>query len=284
MTLIIDAHQHLWDPSARTYSWLDDSVGPINRTFGPDELVPQLRSAGVDQTILVQAADTYEDTFAMLSVADRYAFVAGVVGWVPLDRPDEADAALTVLAEHPKFIGMRALIHTYADPDWIVQSHVVDALGLLAERRLAFDLVAVNARHLEHATTLARALPELQIVIDHLAKPPIADRGWQPWADLLAAAARFPNVAAKISGLNTAAGPDWSADDLQPYVDHALAAFSAQRLTFGGEWPVSILAGDYQRVWDATNKTLEHLEENDRQDILGRTAQHIYRLDATTIS
>lgn len=280
MNTLIDAHQHRWDPAARRYDWLDDSVGPINRAFGPDELILQLAVAGIDRTILVQAADTYEDTFAMLAVADRYDVVAGVVGWVPLNRPEEADAALSILRQHPSFVGMRALIHTYGDPDWIVQRHIISALELLVERRLVFDLVAVNARHLAHAATLAAALPDLQIVVDHLAKPPIAECGWQPWADGLAAAADFPNIAAKISGLNTAAAPEWSAADLQPFVDHALDVFTPQRLMYGGDWPVSLLNGDYQRVWDATKATLSHLAAADRDDVLGGTARRIYGLDS----
>lgn len=277
--MIIDAHLHLWDLSERPYAWLDESAGPIFRSFLPADIEPQLHNAGVDRAILVQAADTYEDTFAMLAVAGRHDFVAGVVGWVPLDRPDEAAAALDVFASHPQFVGMRALIHTYSDPDWIVEPLVVDALGLLARRGLVFELVAVTGRHLAHAQTLAARLPDLQIVIDHLAKPPIADKGWQPWADLLAAAARYPNVYAKISGLNTAADPNnWGADDLRPYVEHALSVFTPQRLMFGGDWPVSTLAGNYQQVWEETNTVLRGLTSQDRDAVLGGTAQRIYRL------
>lgn len=278
-TPIIDTHQHLWDPSARSYDWLDESAGPLFRTFGPEEIEPQLRQAGVDFTILVQAADTYEDTFSMLSIADTHEFVAGVVGWVPLDRADEAAAALDRLATHPKFVGMRHLIHIYPDTDWVVSQPVIDGLRLLAERDLIFEMVAVIPRHLEHVPTITAEIPELRIVIDHLAKPPIADRGWQPWADLITRAAEAPNVAAKISGLNTAADlGTWSASDLQPYVDHALEVFGPERLMFGGDWPISTLAGTYQQVWDATLETLDGLDDADRAAVLGGTAQQWYSL------
>ncbi len=278
-TPIIDTHQHLWDPSARAYDWLDESAGPLFRAFGPDEIEPQLRQAGVDFTILVQAADTYEDTFSMLSVADTHEFVAGVVGWVPLDRADEAAAALDRLTTHPKFVGMRHLIHIYPDTDWVLSQPVIDGLRLLAERDLVFEMVAVIPRHLEHVPTIAAEIPELRIVIDHLAKPPIAENGWQPWADLITRAAEAPNVAAKISGLNTTADPEtWSASDLQPYVDHALEAFGPERLMFGGDWPIATLAGTYQQVWDATLETLDGLDDADRAAVLGGTAQRWYSL------
>lgn len=278
-TRIIDTHQHLWDPETHAYDWLDESAGPLFRRFGPEEVEPLLREAGVDQSILVQAADTYEDTFSMLAVADRYDFVGGVVGWVPLDRHEEAAEALDRFTTNPKFLGMRHLIHIYPDTDWVVGEPVIEGLRLLAERDLVFEIVAVVPRHLEHVPTLAAAVPELRIVIDHLAKPPIAEKGWQPWAELLAAAASHPNVYAKVSGLNTAADPDsWTAEDLQPYVDHALQVFSADRLMYGGDWPIATLAGTYQQVWEETNKALSGLDEQERTAILGGTAEAVYKL------
>ena len=280
MRRVIDTHQHLWEPAVRHYGWLEEEGGPLHRAFLPEEIEPQLRAAGVDATVLVQSADTYEDTFSMLAVADHHRFVAGVVGWVPLDRHDEAEAALDRFTTHPRFKGVRHLIHIKDDPDWIIRPEVIAGLRLLAERDLTFDLVAVLPRHLEHAPTLAGALPELRIVIDHLAKPPIAEGRWQPWAAQLAAAAEYANVSAKLSGLNTAAVHDtWQAEDLQPYVDHAVDVFSPARLMFGSDWPVATLAGDYQKVWEETNRTLSALDEEARAAILGATAERIYRLD-----
>jgi L-fuconolactonase len=156
---------------------------------------------------------------------------------------------------------------------------VIGGLRLLAERGLTFDIPAVIPRHLEHVPTLAKEVPELSIVIDHLAKPPIKDRGWEPWASLLSRAAEAPNVYAKVSGLNTAADFEtWTAQDLQPYIDHAIASFGADRLMFGSDWPVAILAGDYQKVWEETNLALADLRPDDRSAILGGTANAVYGL------
>ena len=276
---VVDAHQHLWDPENGEYDWLSPEYGPIFRTFTPEELEPQLQRAGVDATVLVQAADTLADTESMLAVADRVDWVAGVVGWVPLADPAARDAALERFTAHPAFRGVRHLIHEDPDPDWLLRASVQDGLGALAARELTFDVVAVLPRHLEHVPVLARAFPELRIVVDHLAKPPIKDRGWKPWADLLAAAARHPNVYAKLSGLNTAADPErWTATDLEPYIDHALACFGAERVMFGGDWPVAILAGDYQKVWDETNRAIAGLSNDERAAILGGTAVAFYGL------
>jgi L-fuconolactonase len=279
MTPLVDAHQHLWDLDAAEYPWLVPAYGPLYRTFQPEELAPQLARAGVSRTVLVQAADNHADTNHMLGIAGRVEYVAGVVGWVPLDRPDETRAALDRLQRYPVIKGIRHLIHVEPDPDWLVQPSVIGGLRQLAERGLTFDIPAVIPRHLEHVPTLAREVPELAIVIDHLAKPPIKDRGWEPWASLLARAAEAPNVYAKVSGLNTAADPEtWTAEDLKPYIDHAIACFGADRLMFGSDWPVAILAGDYQKVWEETNRALADLRPDDRAAILGVTANTVYGL------
>jgi L-fuconolactonase len=216
----------------------------------------------------------------MLAQADTYDFIAAVVGWVPLNRPDEAAQALEPYAAHPKFAGVRHLIHDESDPDWVIQESVIEGLGLLAEAGLPFDVVAVLPRHLEHVPVLAERVPGLRLVIDHLAKPPIKEKGWEPWASLLARAAECPGVYAKVSGLNTAADPEtWTAEDLRPYVDHALELFGADRLMFGGDWPVATLAGDYAKVWKETGVLLRDLPDADRDAIIGGTAARFYGIE-----
>jgi L-fuconolactonase len=279
MPIVVDAHQHVWDLEKVDYPWLTPEYGPLNRTFEAGELGPQLKKAGVDATVLVQAANSYEDTKHMLSVADEHDFVSGVVGWVPLIRPAETRKMLEHFRRHPKFKGIRHLIHEEPDPDWLLQSTVMESLGILDEQRMTFDVVSVLPRHLEHVSTIAERHPSLKVVIDHLSKPPIRDRGWAPWAPLLARAAEHQNVYAKVSGLNTASHPEnWSAEDLKPYIDHALKCFGADRLMFGSDWPVAILAGDYQKVWEETNKCIMGLDRHERASLLGGTAKSFYRL------
>jgi L-fuconolactonase len=271
----IDAHQHFWDLERGSYPWLTPTHGPIYRSFGPADLEPLLAAAGIDRTVLVQAADSYADTEAMLAHADAHEWIAAVVGWVPLERPDEAAAALDRFGGHPRFCGVRHLLHDELDPDWVVRPAVLESLALLEERGLVFEIPAVFPDHLVHVPALAARFPRLRIVVDHLGKPPIRDRILQPWAEQLAAASAFPNVYAKVSGLNTVAAPGWSAEDLAPYVDHALACFGAGRLCFGSDWPVCLLADDYARVVGETERALP---PERREPVLGGTASELYRL------
>ncbi|MEM7734491.1 MAG: amidohydrolase family protein [Deinococcota bacterium] len=277
--MITDTHQHFWNLDLLEYWWLDESFGPLYRTYSPQELEPQLKKAGVQQTVLVQSANSYDDTRYMLQKATEFDWIAGVVGWVPLWNPREAEVMLDRFMQHPKFKGVRHLIHEEQDANWLQQARVIDGLKLLAERNLTFDAVPVLAEQFANIAVIAEKIPSLNIVIDHLAKPPIKDRGWQPWADILENCAQFPNVYGKVSGLNTAADWDtWSAQDLQPYVEHALNHFSAQRLMFGSDWPVAVLAGDYQQVKDETEKLVSVLSEAEQQEIWSQTAETFYRL------
>ena len=279
--MIVDTHQHFWNLAKVEYPWLVPEYGPIYRTFEAPELEPQLQAAGVDHTVIVQSMDSYADTAYMFETAAHYSWVAGIVGWVPLLKPEETARQLE---EHKRrqllFKGMRHLIHTEADPDWVVQDTVIESLKLLAAHGYTFDVVAVFPNHLKHVPTLSEHIPNLKIVIDHLAKPPYPSAADMAiWRDQLAAAAQNPNVYAKISGLNTAvAKADWTAADLQPAIDFALDQFGASRLMFGSDWPVAILAGDYAQVVAETRKCLSGLSAADQAAIWGGTANRFYNL------
>ena len=279
MAKVIDAHQHFWNLQQVAYPWLVPSYGPTYANFGPQDLEPLLVAAGVDGTVLVQSANSFEDTRSMLVHADRVAWIEAVVGWVPISEPRIAERALEVFAAHPKFKGVRHLIHDEPDPDYLARPEVAEGLRLLADHQLTFDVVSVLPRQLEHVASLAARLPHLRMVIDHLSKPPIREGGWQPWADRLARAAEFPNVYAKVSGLNTAADwTSWQAGDLEPYIEHALKVFGPERLMFGSDWPVALLAGDYAQVWRETNRVIERLAGGYRDRILGLNAVEFYGL------
>jgi L-fuconolactonase len=281
--LIVDAHQHFWDLDRVDYPWLVPAHGPIYRTFQPPELEPQLRAAGIDRTVLVQAANSFEDTDAMLEQAGRYEWIGAVVGWVPLDVPAATSRALDEkYLRDPHFRGVRHLNHEEADPDWLVRPAVIDSLRVLQAHGLVFEAVSVWPLHLRHVPTLARACPDLTIVVDHLAKPPIKGGDLTAWASDLRNAAACPNVHAKVSGLNTAADWEtWTAEDLVPAIGTAVEAFGTDRLMFGSDWPVALLAGDYDRVWRATCRALSLLSLSDAEQagILGDNAAALYRLE-----
>lgn len=277
---VIDAHQHVWDLTRASYPWLGPHLAQVNRTFGLEDLRPHLRRAGVDRTVLVQSADNAEDTAHMLEVAAGHPEVAAVVAWVPLDRPDEAATRLDALRRNPYVVGVRALIHDMADPDWVLRPDVDAGLGVLEEAGVTFDYVAVLPRHLEHVPTLSERHPDLRIVIDHLAKPPIGGAEVEPWWSLIAQAAANPLVHAKVSGLYPTDDPQsWTVDAVRPYVERAVEVFGARRLMYGGDWPISVMAGGYDRVWDGLSQVLADLDHADRARVLGGTAAEFYAID-----
>lgn len=279
---LIDAHQHFWNLEKVAYPWLKPEHGVLNRTFTPEELEPQLLAAGISGTVLVQAANGFEDTRSMLEQAQKHDWIKAVVGWIPLTEPEIATRALEIFGVHPKFKGVRHLIHDEPDADYLLKPEVLATLEILAERGFTFDVVSVLPRHLELVTVVAAKIPKLKMVVDHLSKPPIKTGGWQPWADLLKAAGQFENVYAKISGLNTAADwENWNASHLEPYVDFAFQCFGAERLMFGSDYPVAILAGDYAQVWQETNVLLEKLAPDQKTQILGGTAASFYGFSST---
>ncbi|MET0517045.1 MAG: amidohydrolase family protein [Nitrospiraceae bacterium] len=285
MAVIIDAHQHFWVYGTYQTSWMekppyarDPAFEPLRRSFSPTDLEPHLQTAGVHRTVLIQAADGPDENGALLRYAQNHQWIAGVVGWVPLDRPGEAASVLDTFAREPLFVGVRHLINVEPDPDWIVRKPVLESLALLAEQGLCFDLVAILPRHLEHVPTIAAAVPDLRLIIDHLGKPPIAAREWEPWASLIARAAEAPNVFAKLSGLDTAAGAGWTANNLWRYVNHARTLFGADRLMWGSDWPVSILGGGYAHVWQNMNRVFDRFAPLERDQVLGLTATRVYRL------
>lgn len=276
---VLDAHQHFWQLAPGAYPWLTPDAGPLHASFGVADVEPQVAASGVDDVVLVQADGTVADTDAMLAVADGWSRVAGVVGWAPLDEPAGLAGALERYAADVRVVGVRHQIHDEPDPDWVVRTEVLAGLGGLARAGLTFDVVAVLPRHLEHVPTIADRHPDLRIVVDHLAKPPIAAGGWEPWASSLRAAAARPNVTAKLSGLDTAAAPGYDAGQLAPYVDHALELFGAGRLMFGSDWPVSTLAGGYARWWEVVTELVAPLAEHEQVAVLGGTARGFYGIE-----
>ena len=281
---VIDSHQHLWMMSERAYSWIAPEYGPLYDDFSPERLAPEIPASGVTDSILVQAADTYEDTFYMLDIAAHSDFVKGVVGWVPFDRPNEARAALEVLKKSPYFKGVRNLSHDYSNPKyesddkWITRPAVLETIAMVEKAGLALDYVAVNPAHVDNVPVLAAKFPNLKIVVDHFAKPGIADKTWEPWATQMTALAKHKNVYMKFSGLNTASAPGWTVADWQPYVDFMVKTYGANRVMMGGDWPVIVLGNTYVEVWKAQVEVISGYSESDQDWITHKTAKAFYNL------
>ena len=271
----IDAHHHLWDVESGRYPWPTPADGSIYRTFTIADLRPELIRSRIDGTILVETADSLHDTDSMLRVADRHPFVLGVVGWVPLRDARAAEEALDA-RPHRLLKGIRHLVHNESDRDWLLRDDVQAGLDVLGRRGLTFDVVAVFPWHLRHLRAVADRHPDLTLVIDHLAKPPYRSDGWSRWLRELGEAAARPNVVAKISGLDTAAGEGWTEAELRPAIDAAIEAFGPDRLMFGSDWPVCTLVSRYGDVVRAIERSIVDLSREERASIMGGTAARVY--------
>lgn len=296
MENVIDTHIHTWDLESVGYPWLKGNTTILNRSYALDELEPQRRAAGITGGVLVQAANSLEDTAWMIKTAQRHPWITGIVGWLPLQDPDATarlleseyrPAAGDQAAVHPAarqasslLKGVRHLIHDEADPEWLLQDTVLESLGLLAARDIPYDLVGVLPDHIATALKVAERWPDLRMIFDHLNQPPIL-AGNSRWEELMKTAAAHRNFYAKISGLGTAAnkGTAWSAADLEPCIEFALYHFGADRCCCGGDWPVSLLAGSYERTWKAYRTVIaKHLNPTEQADVLSRNAEKFYRL------
>ena len=275
----IDAHHHVWRLARGDYAWLTPALAAIHRDFSLDDLAPLADGARVDGTVLVQAAPTVAETEFLLEIATaRGGFVQGVVGWVDLS----ARAAITTLerlATHRALRGVRPMLQDLADAAWILRPEVIATLSALPALGLRFDAL-VTPRELPALLRALDRLPELSVVVDHGAKPPIASGQREPWRHLIAAVAAHPRVHCKLSGLATEAGAEWSADALRPWFEHLLACFGPGRLIWGSDWPVVNLAGGYERWLAATQALLEPLTDDDRAAIMGGNAVRFYDLRA----
>ena len=274
---MIDAHQHFWQVGRFDYPWMSSDLGVLYRDYLPYDLAPILKQNGVAQTVLVQASNSIAESRWLLELADANSFIAGVVGWVDLMSPD-GEAQLNELSAHPKFKGVRHLVESEPEDDWLINPAVLSSLRRLATYGLSYDLL-VHTRHLRHVPEVAESCPELRFVIDHLAKPPIAQNEIKEWARALKPVADYQNIHCKLSGLVTEANwSSWQTNDLRPFVDCVLELFGPERMMFGSDYPVCLLAASYDRVLDAFQELLKYLSDSDRDKIFSKNAAAFYRL------
>jgi L-fucono-1,5-lactonase len=277
----IDSHQHFWNPARTTYPWMvGDALDPIRRPFTLDDLAPDLEAQSISGTVLVQTISSEDETREFLELAGRSDLIWGVVGWVDLrsDRVGDDLDALLAGTGGDKLVGIRHQVHDEGDPTWLNRADVRRGLLAVQERGLSYDLL-VRSRELPAAIDTVRALPELQFVLDHIAKPRIADGTDPEWQEHMPALAALPNVVVKLSGMVTEAHwSTWTANDLKPFVASVVGWFGIERLLFGSDWPVCLLATSYGGVVRALEEALGPLAPDERARVFGLNAVRVYRL------
>jgi len=276
--MYIDAHQHFWRYDPLRDKWITDEMSIIQRDFLPDDLRPLIEEQGVQGTVAVQAAPSEDETNFLLQLATSDPFILGVVGWVDLCAPSLADR-LDHFSQYERFCGVRHIAQVEAD-DYLASDDVVRGVGLLCEYGLTYDIL-VYPRQLPAAIALVEKLPDASFVVDHLAKPLIREGKTEPWASQMRELARHPNVWCKVSGLVTEADwQNWRPEDIRPYLDVVFEAFGPERLLFGSDWPVCLLAASYGEVWKLVDDYAGQVAAIDRDKLFGGNAARFYGLTA----
>ncbi len=276
----IDAHQHFWQLGKFDYVWLGPKLGILQADYGPDDLEPNLQNYHLDGSILVQTVSSLDETKWFLQLAEEKSFIRGVIGWVDLTSRDVGEV-LDELGTHPRFVGIRHQVHDEVDDQWLIRDEVMRGLGELAKRNIPYELL-IRPEHLGVSLKMAKILDGLPLVVDHIAKPAIAEGQWDDWANGIKGLAGCHTVSCKLSGMITEADNEhWKPKDLRPYVKHVVDSFGPERCMFGSDWPVCLLAGSYDQVVEALNRCLEGYSSLEIDAIFGNTAARIYRLEKT---
>ncbi len=276
----IDAHQHFWFYKAERDTWIDDSMSVLKQNFLPEDLEPLMDEAGMDGCVSVQAGQSEKETHFLLNLANAFDIVKGVVGWVDL-RADDLDARLDHFDRFPPLKGFRHILEEDPDPELITKPNFQDGLKALAERGYTYDIL-IYAHQLEQTVKAIEELPEMSLVIDHLAKPEI-EAGWvEEWESWLRKLSSYEHVHCKLSGLVTEAHwEEWETSDLQPYLDIAYDVFGPGRLMVGSDWPVCTLAASYSEVIEVIEDVMAERPEEAQKKVFGETAVDFYNLQSS---
>lgn len=274
----IDAHQHFWKINRGDYGWITPDITKLYRDFLPADLTPHLQKHQISQTILVQAAPTIAETEFLLNLSYESESIAGVVGWIDLEHSDYR-TQFKQFQKHPKFLGFRLMIQDMPDENVILTDRYMEALRYFAEKDVPIDLL-VTHQQLPAVIQLLERVPNLRGVIDHIGKPAIAKRLLEPWKSEMSRIAKHKNIYCKLSGMVTEANHhQWEVGEFTPYIHHVLDEFGKDRVMFGSDWPVCLLAGSYDDVIHIVDQALpNNLTEVDRNKLFGENAKRFYKI------
>ncbi|WP_160717951.1 amidohydrolase family protein [Chitinophaga solisilvae] len=274
---MLDAHQHFWQYNPIRDAWIDDSMPVIRKDFFPEHLEPVLAENGMEGCVAVQADQSEAETAFLLELADRHAFIRGVVGWTDL-RAADVEERLAAYAQHPKLKGFRHIVQAEPDTDFLLREDFCRGIRALAKFNFSYDIL-VYPKQLAATAVFVKQFPEHRLVIDHMAKPDFKTGDITAWAAHMREIAASPNVYCKLSGLVTEANwHHWKQEQFTPFLDVVLEAFGPNRLMFGSDWPVCLLAASYQEVKEIVTSYISRLTTTEQHQIMGGNAVSFYYL------
>ena len=275
--MAIDSHHHFWHYDPVNYDWIDDEMKDIRRDFLPGSLEKTINDSGIDGVISVQARQSLEETDWLLALAHQHNFIKGIVGWIPLQHKEVAEI-LEQYAKDKLLKGVRHVIQGEADPDFMLRSDFNKGIGLLKKYHLIYDILVVE-KQLPNVLRMVDLHPDQVFVLDHLAKPQIKKNELSPWKEHVQELAKRGNVNCKISGMVTEADyHNWTAEQLHPYFEVVMDAFGPERLLFGSDWPVCLVATNYRDWIDLVKNEISALSPLEQAQIMGGNAERIYKL------
>ena len=272
----IDSHQHFWNYHPDRQEWISPEMGRLKRDFLPEDLYPVLQASQIDGCIAVQAEEHLRETAFLLELSESHPWILGVVGWVEVAQ-DNLDELLDSWSQASKLLGFREILQS-KEPEYLLRKEFVRGIQKLGSRGYTYDILTYP-QQLPAALSLVHKCPNQRFVIDHLSKPDINTGDWKAWKKSLQPFGERELVHAKVSGLVTEADwKKWDANQLYPYLEIALEIFGPKRLLFGSDWPVCLLAGEYGQVLEVIESFTNQLSADEKEAILGGTAQEFYSI------
>ena len=274
---IIDSHHHLWDLDLFQYDWMPEDNTILRQSYVPDYLAPIFENFSISGSVVVQADQTVEEAKFLLKCANDFPWIKGVVGGVDLQDERVGDTLDELIGLGP-LVGIRHQIEEEPDQEWLLREQTLAGLKAVSDRNLSYDLL-VKPVHLKQIPSVCNELPDLKMVVDHIAKPNILDQELQPWSDLIYKLHPYENLFCKVSGMVTEADHnDWKPQDLLPYVQTVKEVFGIDRLMWGSDWPVCLLAATYKEVMDAALFALGEVSPEEKNRFMFGSAAEFYRL------
>lgn len=275
--MIIDSHQHFWKYNPVQHSWIDNEMAAIRRDYMPEDFQKIIQENNIEGCIAIQADQTLKETDFLLELASKYSFIKGVIGWVDF-RAKTIDEKLEYYSKFPKIKGFRHVVQGESDPNFLLRSKFLEGIAKLEVYGFVYEIL-VYPPQLGSVLEFIKKFPNIKFIINHVAKPYIKDGFFDGWAVLMTEIAKYPNVYCKLSGMNTEADyKAWTLEQLVPYMEHVLNIFGTDRVIYGSDWPVCLVAGSYKETLEIVTNFIVSLSPTEQLAIIRENAIKFYNL------